>query len=415
MEQRLATEPQAQPSKTIGKAEFIALAAALMALNALAIDIMLPALQQIGSALGVEDENSRQYIVTAYIVGLGAGQLVFGPISDRFGRRPPLFFGITLYIIAGVAAAFTESFTLMLVARLLQGIGAATTRVVSVSAIRDTFGGRQMAEVFSMVMMVFMVIPVIAPTLGQLILIFGEWHEIFLAIAALALVFGLWALLRLPETLHEENRRPLTLKSITQGFGFVLTNRISLCYTLATTFIFGSLFGFINSAQQIYSDTYDLADWFPILFAIGAGLMAVSSFTNSRLVGRIGMRRLSHTALVGFTLVSFLWLVLAMVGYMPFALFFVLFSVAMFQFGWVGANFNSIAMEPLGHVAGTAAATQGFLTTLGGGLIGALVGQSFDGSTVPLAAGYFLTGAVAIVLVLIGERGRMFHAVNPPV
>ncbi|EKF41080.1 Bcr/CflA subfamily drug resistance transporter [Nitratireductor indicus C115] len=413
MEQRLATEPQAQPSKTIGKAEFIALAAALMALNALAIDIMLPALQQIGSALGVEDENSRQYIVTAYIVGLGAGQLVFGPISDRFGRRPPLFFGITLYIIAGVAAAFTESFTLMLVARLLQGIGAATTRVVSVSAIRDTFGGRQMAEVFSMVMMVFMVIPVIAPTLGQLILIFGEWHEIFLAIAALALVFGLWALLRLPETLHEENRRPLTLKSITQGFGFVLTNRISLCYTLATTFIFGSLFGFISSAQQIYSDTYDLADWFPILFAIGAGLMALSSFTNSRLVGRLGMRRLSHGAVVGFTLSSLVWLGFAYFDHLPFPLFFALFSLTMFQFGWIGPNFNSIAMEPLGHVAGTAAATQGFITTLGGGLLGAFVGQAFDGSTMPLAAGYFLTGLAALILVLIGEKGRLFHPINP--
>jgi len=202
---------------------------------------------------------------------------------------------------------------------------------------------------------------------------------------------------------------------VTRGFGYVLTNRVALCYTLATTSIFGSLFGFISSAQQIYTDTFDLADWFPILFAIGAGLMAISSFTNSRLVGRIGMRRLSHTALVGFTAVSLLWLVLASIGYMPFALFFVLFSVAMFQFGWVGANFNSIAMEPLGHVAGTAAATQGFLTTLGGGLIGAFVGQMFDGSTVPLAAGYFITGSIAIVLVLIGERGRMFHAVNPPV
>ncbi|MCC5777740.1 multidrug effflux MFS transporter [Nitratireductor sp. B36] len=404
-----------QPQRSLGRAEFIALAAALMSLNALAIDIMLPALQQIGAELGVDDENARQYIVTAYIAGLGGGQLVFGPVSDRFGRRAPLFFGLVLYVSAALIAAISPSFAFILVLRFLQGIGAATTRVIAVSAIRDVFGGRQMAEVLSMVMMVFMVIPVIAPSIGQIIMIFGDWSEIFLAMAVLAVVFGTWAALRLPETLSPENRRELTVSSVTKGFAYVLTNRIALCYTLATTSIFGALFGFISSAQQIYTDTFDLADWFPILFAIGAGLMAVSSFTNSRLVGRIGMRRLSHTALVGFTLVSFLWLVLAMVGYMPFALFFVLFSVAMFQFGWVGANFNSIAMEPLGHVAGTAAATQGFLTTLGGGLIGALVGQSFDGSTVPLAAGYFLTGAVAIVLVLIGERGRMFHAVNPPV
>ncbi|MEC9245819.1 MAG: multidrug effflux MFS transporter [Pseudomonadota bacterium] len=404
-----------QPQKTLGRAEFIALAAALMSLNALAIDIMLPALQQIGAELGVDDENARQYIVTAYLAGLGGGQLIFGPISDRFGRRAPLFVGLALYVSAALIAAISPSFAVILALRFLQGIGAATTRVIAVSAIRDVFGGRQMAEVLSMVMMVFMVIPVIAPSIGQLIMIFGDWSEIFIAMAVLAIVFGTWAAIRLPETLAPENRRELTFSSITKGFAFVLTNRIALCYTLATTSIFGSLFGFISSAQQIYTDTFDLADWFPILFAIGAGLMAISSFTNSRLVGRIGMRRLSHTALVGFTAVSLLWLVLASIGYMPFALFFVLFSVAMFQFGWVGANFNSIAMEPLGHVAGTAAATQGFLTTLGGGLIGAFVGQMFDGSTVPLAAGYFITGSIAIVLVLIGERGRMFHAVNPPV
>lgn len=404
-----------QPQKTLGRAEFIALAAALMSLNALAIDIMLPALQQIGAELGVDDENARQYIVTAYLAGLGGGQLIFGPISDRFGRRAPLFIGLALYVSAALIAAISPSFAVILALRFLQGIGAATTRVIAVSAIRDVFGGRQMAEVLSMVMMVFMVIPVIAPSIGQLIMIFGDWSEIFIAMAVLAIVFGTWAAIRLPETLAPENRRELTFSSVTRGFGYVLTNRIALCYTLATTSIFGSLFGFISSAQQIYTDTFDLADWFPILFAIGAGLMAISSFTNSRLVGRIGMRRLSHTALVGFTAVSLLWLVLASIGYMPFALFFVLFSVAMFQFGWVGANFNSIAMEPLGHVAGTAAATQGFLTTLGGGLIGAFVGQMFDGSTVPLAAGYFITGSIAIVLVLIGERGRMFHAVNPPV
>ncbi len=404
-----------QPQKTLGRAEFIALAAALMSLNALAIDIMLPALQQIGAELGVDDENARQYIVTAYLAGLGGGQLIFGPISDRFGRRAPLFIGLALYVSAALIAAISPSFAVILALRFLQGIGAATTRVIAVSAIRDVFGGRQMAEVLSMVMMVFMVIPVIAPSIGQLIMIFGDWSEIFIAMAVLAIVFGTWAAIRLPETLAPENRRELTFSSVTRGFGYVLTNRIALCYTLATTSIFGSLFGFISSAQQIYTDTFDLAAWFPILFAIGAGLMAISSFTNSRLVGRIGMRRLSHTALVGFTAVSLLWLVLASIGYMPFALFFVLFSVAMFQFGWVGANFNSIAMEPLGHVAGTAAATQGFLTTLGGGLIGAFVGQMFDGSTVPLAAGYFITGSIAIVLVLIGERGRMFHAVNPPV
>lgn len=404
-----------QISLKIGRAEFIALAAALMALNALAIDVMLPALQQIGAALGVEDENSRQFVITAYLVGFGGAQLFYGPITDSFGRRGPLLIGLAIYIGAAVAAAFAPTFELLLALRVLQGVGAAATRVIAVSAIRDVFGGRRMAEVLSMVMMVFMAIPVIAPSLGQLIMIFGDWHEIFVLMAGLALVVGLWAWLRLPETLDPDHRRAFSLKVIVEGFRFVVTNRIALCYTLATTAIFGALFGFINSAQQIYVDIYGLGAWFPILFAIGAGLMALSSFTNSRFVGRFGMRRLSHGALLTFLATNALWLTVSLIGPVPFPLFFVLFSASMFMFGWIGPNFNSIAMEPLGHVAGTAASVLGFTTTLGGGLLGAMIGQAFDGTLTPLAAGYFTVSAVGLALVLIAERGKLFRTVNPQV
>nr|WP_274709363.1 multidrug effflux MFS transporter [Nitratireductor luteus] len=402
-------------SLKIGRAEFITLAAALMALNALAIDVMLPALQQIGAALGVEDENSRQFVITAYLVGFGGAQLFYGPITDSFGRRGPLLIGLAVYVGAAVAAAFAPSFELLLALRVLQGIGAAATRVIAVSAIRDVFGGRRMAEVLSMVMMVFMAIPVVAPSLGQLIMIFGDWHEIFILMAGLALVVALWAWLRLPETLDPDHRRAFSLKVIVEGFRFVVTNRIALCYTLATTAIFGALFGFINSAQQIYVDIYGLGAWFPILFAIGAGLMALSSFTNSRFVGRFGMRRLSHGALLTFLVTNALWLTVSLIGPVPFPLFFVLFSASMFMFGWIGPNFNSIAMEPLGHVAGTAASVLGFTTTLGGGLLGAMIGQAFDGTLTPLAAGYFIVSAVGLVLVLIAERGKLFRTVNPQV
>ncbi|WP_338531959.1 multidrug effflux MFS transporter [Nitratireductor thuwali] len=399
----------------MGRAEFIALAAALMALNALAIDVMLPALQQIGAALGVEDENSRQFVITAYLVGFGGAQLFYGPITDSFGRRGPLLIGLAIYIGAAVAAAFAPTFELLLALRVLQGVGAAATRVIAVSAIRDVFGGRRMAEVLSMVMMVFMAIPVIAPSLGQLIMIFGDWHEIFVLMAGLALIVALWSGLRLPETLDPSHRRAFSLKIIMEGFRFVVTNRIALCYTLATTAIFGALFGFINSAQQIYVDIYGLGAWFPILFAIGAGLMALSSFTNSRFVGRFGMRRLSHGALLTFLATNALWLTVSLIGPVPFPLFFVLFSASMFMFGWIGPNFNSIAMEPLGHVAGTAASVLGFTTTLGGGLLGAMIGQAFDGTLTPLAAGYFTVSAVGLALVLIAERGKLFRTVNPQV
>jgi len=415
MQKAVAQEDHSKSVLTISKAEFMGLAAALMALNAMAIDIMLPGLQQIGAALGVEDPNRRQLVVSAYVGGFGVAQLFYGPIADRFGRRGPLLVGLAAYIVTAFACVFAPSFGLLLALRFLQGIGAAATRVIAISAIRDIFGGRQMAEVLSMVMMVFMVIPVIAPSLGQAAMIFGSWHMIFLLMGFTSLAVTLWAMLRLPETLAPELRRSLSFSSIVQGFRYVLTDRISLCYTLATTAILGALFGFINSAQQIYVDIYDLGTLFPIMFAIGAGLMALSSFTNSRFVGRFGMRRLSHGALLGFLFTTGIWLGLALLGPVPFWLFFVLFSVSMFQFGWVGTNFNAIAMEPLGHVAGTAAAVQGFIATIGSGIIGALIGQAFDGTLRPLALGYFALGLASLILVLIGEHGRLFRQINPRV
>lgn len=410
-----APKPMPEMKLAIGRVEFITLAAALMALNALAIDIMLPALQQIGAALGIEDENARQYVISAYLVGFGGAQLFFGPISDSFGRRGPLLTGLAIYIVAALAAAFSPSFAVLLALRFLQGIGAAASRVIVVSAIRDAFGGRRMAEVLSMVMMVFMAIPVVAPSFGQLIMIFGRWPEIFMLMAGVAFIVTAWAWFRLPETLAPDKRRGFSLRVIAQGFRYVVTNRIAFCYTLATTAIFGALFGFINSAQQIYVDIYGLGTWFPLLFAVGAGLMALSSFSNSRFVGRFGMRRLSHGALITFMSVNALWLVISLAGPVPFPVFFALFSVSMFMFGWIGPNFNSIAMEPLGHVAGTAASVLGFFTTLGGGLLGAAIGQAFDGTLTPLAGGYFTVSTVAFILVLIAERGKLFRTVSPPV
>jgi DHA1 family bicyclomycin/chloramphenicol resistance-like MFS transporter len=396
------------------RGEFIALAAALMAINALAIDIMLPAMQQIGSALGVEDENQRQFVITAYVVGFGVAQLFFGPISDRFGRRGPLLIGLGVYVAAAILAAFAPNFGALLALRVIQGIGAAATRVITVSLVRDTFGGRQMAEVMSLVMMIFMVVPVIAPGAGQLLLLFAEWQLIFHFMGFVAAGIGFWFFLRMPETLPVEKRRAFTPASIAEGFRIVLTNRIAFCYALATALIFGGLFGFINSAQQIFIDIYGLGVWFPVLFAVLAGMMALSSFLNSRLVGRYGMRGLSHFALLGFIAATTIWIVWALLAPMPLVPFVGLFAAAMFMFGWIGPNFNALAMEPLGHVAGTASSVLGFLQTLGGGLIGAVIGLAFDGTVVPLALGYFVSGIGALALILIGEGGRLFRVVNEP-
>lgn len=392
----------------IGRVELITLLAMLMALNALAIDIMLPALPIIGEALNVTDPNHRQFIITAYLLGFGAAQLAYGPVSDALGRKAPLYFGLAIYVVSALVAAFAPSFALLLVARFVQGVGAAGTRVIVVATVRDIYGGRRMAEVMSLVMMVFMAVPVIAPLTGQAIVAIADWHWIFVFIAALGLAATVWTHLRLPETLPPERRRSLEMGKLGQAFAFIFSDRIALGYTIATSFIFGALFGFITSAQQVFVEVYGLGVWFPVVFAAFAGLMAVSAFMNSRLVGRIGMRRLSHGALLGFVGISVIWAALSLVMTVPFPLFMILFASAMFLFGWIGANFNAMAMEPLGAIAGTGSSVLGFLQTVGGGLIGTLIGQAYDGTVGPLAIGFSVVGLVALVFVLIAEKGRLF-------
>lgn len=404
--------PQEAGAK-LGPAEFIAIVAALMALNAVAIDIMLPALPMIGESLGVTDENARQHVLTAYILGFGGAQLFFGPISDRFGRKAPLIVGMSIYVLASLAGAFAPEYWLMLLARFIQGIGAAATRVLAMSIVRDRYGGRRMAEIMSIVMMIFMIAPVVAPAAGQLIVMFSAWPMIYLFMAATCLVILLWTHLRLPETLPAERRSPLSPRGVINAFRIVLTNRTALFYALGSMAIFGALFGFIASAQQIFVGIYGLGNLFPLVFALIAGVMATSSLLNSRIVGRIGMRRVSHGALLGFLLTAAVWTLSSIVfGALPLAAFIGFFITCNFFFGWIGANFNAIAMEPLARVAGTGSATIGFLQTAGGGLIGALIGQSFDGTATPIAIGYLLVSTFSLMFVLIAERGRLFRVVS---
>ncbi|EXU82330.1 hypothetical protein AX23_14310 [Brucella melitensis 548] len=337
-------------------------------------------------------------------------------MSDRFGRRLPLFGGLAIYVVAALGSAFVTDFTTLIILRVLQGLGAAATRVIAVSVVRDKFSGRQMAEVMSLVMMVFMILPVVAPATGQLIMLFGEWHLIFMFMAIMALVVGLWAFLRLPETLPVSHRRPLTMKSTLGGFVIVLTNRVALFYMLGTSFILGALFGYINSAQQIFVGIYQLGTLFPLAFAAVAMTLALASFLNSRLVGRFGMRRISQTMLLVFTSFSLLWMVLSIVmdGPIPFAVLMIIYMTIMLSFSLVTANFNALAMEPLGEVAGTASSVLGFAQTVIGAALGAVIGQAFDGTTTPVATGYCVLGFVALACVLIAERGRLFRVQNPP-
>lgn len=379
-----------------------------MATNALAIDVMLPALPFMGEALGVANDNERQLVIGIYMVGMGAAQLFFGPLSDRFGRRAPLLAGLGLYVICALAASFAPSFASLLVLRFVQGLGAAATRVIASSVIRDRFSGREMAEVLSLVFMVFMVVPIIAPGIGQVLLTVGPWHNIFLFMGGLAAIITAWAFLRLPETLHPEYRRPLTVRAITEGFRIVFTRRAALFYGLAGTFMFAAIFGFVTASQQIFADIYGLGSWFPLAFAGMAVTMAIASFVNSRIVRRFGMRRLSHGAILILVCLSAVWLTASLVGAVPLWLFYGLFLTIQFMVSMASANMNSLSMEPLGNVAGTAASVFGFIQTVGGAVLGTLIGQQFNGTLTPTAAGYTLMGIVALVCILVAENGRLF-------
>jgi DHA1 family bicyclomycin/chloramphenicol resistance-like MFS transporter len=395
-------------ARELSRVEFIALVAALMALNALAIDVMLPALPYMGEALGISHENERQFVVGAYMIGFGAAQLVFGPLTDRFGRRGPLLVGLCIYLVCAFAATFAPTFGALLAIRFVQGLGAAATRVIATAVVRDKYAGREMAEVMSLTFMVFMIIPIIAPGIGQVILLSGPWQNIFLFMGGLATLISLWAYFRLPETMHPEHQRPLSVKGIVDSFRIVVTNRVAFSYGLAGTFLFAAMFGFITASQQIFVDIYGLGALFPVAFAVMAGTMAVAQFVNSRIVRRFGMRRLAHFAMLVYLLIGAIWLALALAGPIPLPLFFGLFLVIQVAFGWQASNMNSLSMEPLGNVAGTAASVFGFIQTIGGAVLGTFIGQQFNGTLIPNAAGYVVMGALVFICVMVAERGRLF-------
>jgi len=390
-----------------GFREFVVLMAGLMALNALAIDAMVPALPAIGRALGAATDNQRQLVIAMYMLGFGTTQLVYGPLADRYGRKPVLVVSLVLYIACAIACGLAASFTLLLAARLAQGAAAASTRVLVVSIVRDRFEGAAMARLMSLVFLVFLLIPMLAPTFGQLTLMIAPWRWIFLGLAIFVGVMLAWALIRLPETLHPEYRRPLSLRAVIGGAKETLTNRQSVGYTLAFTLMMGALMGYINSVQQIVFDVFHRPGLIAIVFAGVAGPMAVTSWLNSRLVERIGTRRIAHTGLILFTLFAALHLGLAAHGE-PMAAFILLQGVTMASFGLASANFGALAMQPLGHVAGTASSVQGTIGTILGALLGLAVGQSFDGTLMPMVTGFVLFGGAALVVLLATERGRLF-------
>jgi MFS transporter, DHA1 family, multidrug resistance protein len=389
--------------------EFIGLMALLMSMTAMSIDILLPALPEIGASLGVRDVGNLPLVVTVFMLGMAIGQLVWGPLADRFGRRRPLLLGLALFVLATTAAVTTQSLSQLLAARFLQGIGGSVGRIIVTAIVRDLFAGREMARVISIVMLVFILVPILAPSVGQLIILVGTWRWLFAVLLAASLTALVWAWSRLPETQPPPTARTRRW-TVGEAIRLVLSNRVTLGYGIASGFVLGILVAYIASSQQVFGAAYGLGKLFPFAFGSVAGSIALASFTNARLVRRLGMRRLSHSALVAHCGLS---AALALLGAtVPLPLWLALGGVALcfFLYGLILSNFTSIAMQPMGQAAGMAASLTGSYTTTTGALLGTVIAGQFNGTIVPLFTGFAVLGLCASLTVFAAEgRAGLFR------
>ena len=404
--------PAAPGTRRPGPRETVGLLAGLMALNAFAIDAMIPALPAIGAELGVATDNRRQLVVVAYFLGFGVGQIFWGPLADRFGRKPILGAGVALYTGFGLLCGIAGSFELLIAGRVAMGASAAVTRVLVMAMVRDLFEGEAMARVMSLVFMVFMLVPVLAPNIGQAILLFAPWRAIFLVLAVYGAIMWTWSFVRLPETLHPGFRRKLNAGEIWTAVRAAARDRLSIGYTLALTAVFGGLTAYISSIQQIIFDAFGAGDRIGLVFALIAAPMAAASWGNASVVGRFGLRRVGHAGLIGFVVVAVSHVLVAELTAEPLWLFIILMELTFVAFAFSTSNLGTLAMTNMAPIAGTASSFQGVTGTIGGSLIGLTIGQAFDGTQLPFLVGLAACGAVGLALVLWTERGRLFGAID---
>ncbi len=393
----ITTTTKRRPSFT----EFVILVSTLMALTALSIDTMLPALAQIGSDLQVQNANDRQLVISMIFLGLAVGQLFFGPLSDSTGRKPAIYAGLGLFMFGTLLSMFAVNFPMMLAGRLLQGVGISAPRAVTLALVRDQFAGRAMARVMSFVMTVFILVPMLAPTMGQAILSFAGWRTIFGSFLLLATIALLWFALRQPETLAPENRAPFTIRRIINTTQAIMKNRLAFGYTVTAGLVSGAFIGYLNSAQQIFQEQYALGERFPIYFGVIASSIGLASLSNSRLVMQLGMRLLVRGSLliIFFLSVIALGIAIFFAGQPPLWIFMTFLMMSFFCVGVLFGNLNALAMEPLGHIAGIGAAIVGSLSTLISVLLGTVIGQSYNGTILPLVIGLAVLAGLSFLVV----------------
>jgi len=388
-------------------AEFVTLTALMISLVALSIDAMLPALPAIGNELGVIDANHNQLVVTTLMLGMAFGQIIYGPMSDSTGRKPAVCLGLVIFAAGCLLSIFATSYPLMLAGRFAQGLGVAGPRVATIALVRDCYEGRAMARVMSFVMAVFILVPAIAPVLGQAILLVAGWRSIFVTFLVLAVVMLVWFTVRQRETLTPERRVPFSLPRIAGAVREVCSNRVALGYTIATGFVFGAFLGYLSSAQQILGQQYGLGERFPLYFAILALGIGAASYLNARMVMRFGMRLLSSVSLRAACILSvaFLPVVYLQHGHPPLWQLISYLMVILFCVGLLFGTLNALAMEPLGHIAGVGAAVIGFIATLISVPLGVFIGHSYDGGVLPLILGFASLTSLALVAMRWVDRG----------
>ncbi|TXE19639.1 multidrug effflux MFS transporter [Psychroserpens burtonensis] len=389
------------------KIEFIALMASLMSIVALSIDALLPALPEIGSALGVIDVKDNQLMITMIFLGLGFGQLIFGPLSDSFGRKPMVYFGFAVFVVASIICVNTDSLEVMIFGRILQGIGLSSPRTIAIAMTRDTYSGDFMAKILSIIVMFFILVPIVAPTFGQLLLDFFDWKAIFNANLIIGLLIVLWFWKRQPETLAPKNRIKFSPAIFITGTKEFLKHKDAMAFTLVSGFITGSFMVYLSTSQQIYQDQYQLGELFPYLFGSTAFSVGFATFTNSRLVIRFGSFNIAFYATVAYAVVSLLYVALFHTGVNPSVYVLVaFFLMQFFAVGFLFGNLRSLAMEPLGHIAGIGAAINGFVSTVMAVPIANYVGGFVKTSVLPLFIGFSIFGVLSLLVFAWLKRRR---------
>jgi DHA1 family bicyclomycin/chloramphenicol resistance-like MFS transporter len=393
--------------KRLGETELMWMMALLMALNAFGIDAILPALDVLAVDLSVEG-NDRQFVIGVYLLTGGMGALIPGALADRFGRRPILLGAIAVYIVLSILSALAPTYEALIAVRAAQGFFAAGIIALPPAIIRDRVGGDKMARMMSLIFVIFLMVPALAPTVGEAILQVGNWRAIFGFMAVLGVTVGAWVYTRLPESLSEENRQPIRPRTIAANMGRALVFPSVVGYVIGSALVFGALFGFINSSQQLITETFGAGEIFPLVFAVCAGSMAFASWSNSRIVERFGARRVSHTALLGFIIVSACQVMFAFQPEESLWHFVPLMAINMALLGFIGSNFGAIAMNPFFAIAGAASSAHGFVRMTTAALLGGAIGYAYDGTARPLALALLASGLACLVLVLWSEKGKLF-------